>query len=156
MEQQTSEQPSFRDYAEYIGNVLLGNIKFKSTEFSELTQLPPEDQSRIASFLIINDTTDTLEICGKTINALAQVNKELNELINNPDFCLQVIKRLAQRFNCSDQEVAEALQTKEAKQRLEIQIQFLTTVNQKKFFNEQEFNHLYETYKGYVDLNFTF
>ena len=119
------------------------------------TELPPEMQYYFTKLIAQSSTATTVEEAGKIINALAQTNKELHEVINNPLFCLRVIKNLAQQFACSDQEAAEALQTKEAKHRLEIQKQFLILCQQEDF-NEQAFNLLYEQHKEYVDLNFTF
>lgn len=155
MEQSALEKPTWQDYIAYVGAILLGNTELETGESLPLAQLPLEVKSKIVSLLLLEKSADTLNIATKTINSLTQLNKELSELINNPDFCLHLIKRLAQRFSCSDQEVAEALQTKEAKQRLEIQKQFLTLC-QEANFNEEEFNMLYEKYKQYIDLNFIF
>ena len=119
------------------------------------TELLPEMQYYFTKLLAQSSIATTVEEAGKIINALTQTNKEFLELINNPLFCLRVIKSLAQQFACSDQQAAEALQTKEAKHRLEIQKQFLILCQQENF-NEQEFNLLYEQHKAYVDLNFTF
>lgn len=123
METSTSTQLMLSDYIAYIAEILLGNIKFQPTESSPLEQLPLETQSKIISLLLINNSSDSLDLCGKTINALAQVNKDLHDLINDPTFSLLLIKHLAQQFECSDQEVAEALQTQEAKRQLDLQKQ---------------------------------
>jgi len=119
------------------------------------TELPKDVQNTIINLLTINISAQNLREAAQTINALAQVNKELNTLINNPNFCLKIIKVLALKFNCSDEEAAAALKTQEAKNRLFIQKQFLIMC-QNKNFDEQEFNILYKTYKGYVDLNFIY
>lgn len=133
----------------------LSYVHKKSTESSTFTALPPEIQYFIIDLLAKNSTATTITEAGKTINALAQTNSELNALINNPQFCFRIIKNLAKQFDCSDQEAAEALQTQEAKKRLDIQKQFLHICDQKNF-NEQVFNDLYKKHTGYVDLNFTY
>src|SRR6266404_475016 len=120
MEQPVSEQSTFEDYIEKIGNILLGEPFRQEEPFT----LPPEDQNKIMGFLLFYKNSDSLEMIGQTINSLAQVNQELHKLINNTNFCLQLIKYLAQRFNCSDETAAATLQTKEAKYRLDIQKQF--------------------------------
>ncbi len=154
-----SMEPQPSKWAAVVGDVILGTanmtILSQPNEPFEFTVLPLEMQYQIIQLLASNETASSLQEAAKTINFLAQVNHELNELINDPNFCLQLIKRLAQRFSCSEQEVAEVLQTKEAKQRLEIQKQFLTLC-QRENFNKEEFDLLYEKYKQYIDLNFTF
>jgi hypothetical protein len=123
----------------------------EATSFADLS---PEMQYYFIQLISTTSNAMSLQEAGKTINALAQTNPELNQIINEPKFCLKLIKNLAQQFNCSDQEAAEALQTQAAKNRLFIQKQFLTLCK-KENFNQQVFNDLYEQYKGYVDLNFT-
>src|SRR5579862_5307448 len=116
-----SEEPTWQDYTAYVGAILLGDAELVTDESSPLSQLSLEMRSKIVSFLLTGKNTNDLQTCAKTINALAQVNKNLNELINDPHFCLQLIKRLAQRFNCSDFTAVAALKTKEARQRLLLQ-----------------------------------
>ncbi|HEX4069031.1 MAG TPA: ankyrin repeat domain-containing protein [Candidatus Babeliales bacterium] len=119
------------------------------------TNLPPEMRYQVMLLLGAGSTAQTVEEAGKAINAFAQTSKELHALINDPKICLTIIKNLSQQFECSDEEAAEALQTKEAERRLLIQKQFLNVCKAGKF-NEKLFNILYEDYKKYVDLNFTF
>src|SRR6266446_10297661 len=88
-------------------------------------QLIPELKAYLIESLASMSTATTLEEATKTINALAQTNKELNQLINDPAFCLKLIKHLAQKFNCTDEKAAKTLQTKAAKERSELQSQFL-------------------------------
>jgi hypothetical protein len=121
MEQPKSEEPTWNDYTAYVGAILLGDAELITDESSPLSQLSLEMRSKIVSFLLTGKNTNNLQTCAKTINALAQVNKDLNELINDPHFCLQLIKRLAQRFNCSDFTAVAALKTKEARRRLLLQ-----------------------------------
>jgi len=59
------------------------------------------------------------------IRDFTTVNKELNSIINQPALCFKLIKKLAHRFNAFDEEVAQALGTKCAKDRLKLQSDFL-------------------------------
>ncbi len=117
--------------------------------------LPLDERAKTLLFLSKNNTASSLNFAAYAINSLTKINKQLDTLINNPTFCLQLIKRLAQRFNCSDETAAEALQTTEAQKRLVIQKEFEALFS-KYYFNKIEFEHLYNAHKNYVDLNFTY
>jgi len=114
------------------GDLLLGNAPIQSLttlfivqpsdEPFPFTSLPKEIQHAIISLLPTYTNAENLEIAGQTINALAQVNKELNQLINEPEFSLQLIKFLSHRFNIDNETVCGHLQTKEAKRLLRLQI----------------------------------
>jgi hypothetical protein len=128
-----------------------------TTEPFAFAELPHEMQYYVIDLLAKTSTATTVQEAGKMINALAQTNKELHTLINNPQFCLKIIKNLAQQFKCSDQDAAASLQTQEAKKRLNVQLQFLELFKKKKSsIIHTEFGPLYAMYKGYVDLNFTY
>jgi len=90
-----------------------------STGFSNL---PVEVQTSIIQLFAKSCTLTTLKESAQTINALAQVNTLLNNLINNPEFNLQLIKSRAKKFNISDVKVAKALQTKASKDQLKLQL----------------------------------
>lgn len=115
------------EWATVVGDIILGTasltILSQPNEPFEFTALPPEMQDKIIQLLSLNTTAESLKEAAKTINSLAQVNHELNQQINDPKFCLSIIKHLAQKFNCSDQEAAKTLQTHEAKRRLVLQNQ---------------------------------
>jgi hypothetical protein len=161
----TSTLVTFHDYIAYVGAVLLNEVEFNQNEFSSLKDIPEEIAGTIMGFLIINKTTTSLEASAKAINALAQVNKKLNELINAPDFCLELIKQLAKKFKCSDQAVAQALHTKAAKERLALQNEFYSYAIPAKFNKNDETANVYDylnyeaidaLYKKGVDLSFTY
>ncbi|HLJ31492.1 MAG TPA: hypothetical protein VKU36_03590 [Candidatus Babeliales bacterium] len=165
MEKPTEHEQYLRTFTEFIGNSLLsGNIGSFEQSLSELypdepfpfTDLALEEQYHIITLLTRYSTTRSLTIAGKIINSLAQTNKDLLELINEPHFCLKLIKHLADQFECSDEATCYALQTKEAKHRLSIQKQFENLFLEKTVFTQELFNNLYIQYKGYVDLNFTY
>jgi len=134
-----------------IANILLGQEKFNPDKLS----LPPEIQYKVFNLLFSNIHAPTLTIAARTINTLAQVNKELYNLINNSQFCLKLIKYFAHRFDCSDETVAIALQTKEAQQRLTIQ-KDIETLFCNQFHSARALNRFYKQYQKYVDLNFTY
>lgn len=151
-------------WAIVVGGVLLGAIAIKMLwqpqQPFQLEDLPPEMQDKIMQLLTINTNAESLNVAAQTINSLAQANKELNEYINDSEFCLKLIKHLAEKFNCSDQEVAEALQTKEAKRRLTMQkkLLHLTTSSQDpikdfKILCQQNIDMTFTYYgKGHDDL----
>src|SRR5579872_4884037 len=72
-----------------IANILLGQEKFNPDKLS----LPPEIQYKVFNLLFSNIHAPTLTIAARTINTLAQVNKELYNLINNSQFCLRSEER---------------------------------------------------------------
>ncbi|HLC07452.1 MAG TPA: ankyrin repeat domain-containing protein [Candidatus Babeliales bacterium] len=114
-------------------------------------KLPKNKKATIISLITTNVNTESLDIAAHTINSLTQVNHELNQLINNPDYCLKVIKNLAQRFDCSDFVACAALQTQAAKQRLKIQKQFYDICISQQHPME-EFNILF----AQADVTFTY
>lgn len=152
----------FKKISSFIALVLLATtfsshktytMEPEQPESASFADLSPEMQYYFIQLISTTSNATSLQEAGKIINALAQTTPELNQMINEPKFCLKIIKNLAKKFDCSDQEAAEALQTQEAKNRLDIQKQFLNVCQQNNF---NEFQLLYEKYKGYVDLNFTF
>jgi hypothetical protein len=119
------------------------------------TGLPSELRELIVLLLGAGSTAESVKEAGRAIKAFSLTSTELKNAINNPYNCLTIIKNLSKQFHCSDQEAAEALDTEEAKRRLNIQQQFCNICMQYNF-DEQAFTILYEKYKGYVDLNFVF
>jgi hypothetical protein len=93
--------------------LLLKNFDFK--------ELPEDVQRHIIQLLSLSTTATTLKEAAYTIQSLSLADKKLNEMINNPHMSLQLIKNLAYKFQCSDQEAAEALKTPAAQRQLELQ-----------------------------------
>jgi len=131
-----SMQPSKKSVAKWAriaGEILLGNVPV--SQLSQLyspqqqidpfpfTSLPRDEQSVIITFLTSGTNAQSLKEATYSIGSLAQVNHELNELINNDRFSLNIIKHLAQRFNCSQFDVCKALQTQQAKHQCHLQKQ---------------------------------
>jgi hypothetical protein len=99
-------------------------------------QLPTETQTEIIKLLAASCTDKTLTESAQTINALAKTNKHLNNLINDPEFNLQLIKNRAKQFNVSDMKVAKILHTKSSQVQLLIQLYLARTI--KNIDEEQE------------------
>lgn len=140
----------FKEFLSYIYPPTAAQIPKSRFEL-----LPKEIQQTIIFLLSKRTNATTLKDAAHAINSLAQVNKQLNDLINDPVFCLQIIKRLAQQFDCSDETAAAALQTQEAKNRLALQKKLKKLFTAEKF-DKNSFDQLYKEHNKYVDLNFTY
>ncbi len=101
---------------QFLSNVTTTNGTFP------FGQLPTDTQTEIIKLLASSCTNQTLKESTQTINALAQTNKHLNNLINDPELNLQLIKNRAKQFNVSDIKVAKELQTQASKHQLKIQL----------------------------------
>ncbi len=153
-------------WAEVIEQALSGEIPTTvaitqlntiSNDSSPFSELPKHERNQIifsiSQFGISNDLTTT----GKAINNLAQVNKELNTLINDPVIYFNISRDLANRFSCSNEEVARALQTEQAKRELFIQQELFDLCMNKNKLNEIEMtSSLLQLINNGVDLNFIY
>jgi ankyrin repeat protein len=131
------------------------------TGFSDL---PVEVQTEILKFLAASCTSKTLKDSAQTINALAQTSKHLNNVINDPEFNLKLIKSRAKQFNVSDVKVANALQTEASKTQLKIQLALAKIMKEDVEENDGALPKLNKLVKGFkvdnktykVDLDFTY
>ena len=149
------------DWVNIIGNVMLGNGEARdlllpqnntNPRFS-FTNLPKEIQSLIIQLLVQGTNNDSVNVAIQAINSLSLVNHELNTLINNPQFCLRIIKYLARKFNITDETVTLSLNNvAEAKHRYRIQLD-LANLCCKNDVSQAEFDTLYN--KG-IDVDFSF
>ncbi len=114
-------QPTAPNDVEEFSSEELGLEELGPEEPNLFLTLPEEIRAYIITLIQQGITGRSLKEVGKTINALAQVDKALNTQINNRHYTLQLIKHLAKRFNCSDEEAAKALQTEAAKRQLTLQ-----------------------------------
>jgi hypothetical protein len=135
-----------RGYAAY--KQFLSYIHSEPIEPFPFTTLPKDIQHEIIALLLAGATATSLKEAAFTINSLAQINHQLNELINDPKFCLSIIKNLAETFNCSDEEAAKALQTQEAKRRLKLQESLKKSLERGRYPADLP--------SGDIDLNFTY
>jgi len=153
------QQPS--KWTIIVGGVLLGTLAIQMLWRSQpgesfpFGDLPPEMQDKIIQLLSLGATASSLNEAAKIVNSLAQVNHELNELINDPQFCLKIIKHFAQKFNCSDTVVAEAIQTTEAKRQLALQKKLYQIVDLNVSENEA-LDAIQNLVEQGIDLNFTY
>ena len=135
-----------------VRDILLGKIKLTSKkEFETAFMYLP---TKVVS-LLFDSNAQSIMVAGKAITKLARINPALNKLINDPVFCLQLIKHLAHKFNCSDETVAIALNIDETNNRLIVQKIFETAFT-KNLFNQVTIDNLYTSYETFVDLNFTY
>jgi ankyrin repeat protein len=125
------------EWGDVIGSILLGtstlqnllpSLSLSSPSINKTTRpigytsndfysLPKDIEPLIISYLHAGSLKETANI----INSLSLTDKYLNEKINDPIFCLQLIKHLSEKFNVSNMDVCKALQTKAAKERFELQ-----------------------------------
>ena len=157
-EKKTSKLRRFQAWVANTGQALLGNVPIQELPFlknknkdSSSMGLPKELVDQIILFLSISTTAKSLNIAADAIRSLSLVNHELNELINDHDFCLKLIKNLAKKFNCSHMDAARALKTTQAQQQIKLQRQLIDVLNQAEI-SERDFMILCD--KG-VDLEFT-
>src|SRR5690606_9312595 len=87
------------------------NKSLPHDEESGFLRLPKDERNQIIFILSQIGISNNLLTTGQAINSLAQVNKELNALINDPKFYRNISRNLALRFGVSNEEVAKALQT---------------------------------------------
>jgi hypothetical protein len=150
----------YSGFKQFLSNITTTNDSFPFGE------LPTDTQTEIIKLLASSCTNQTLKEFGQTINALAQANKHLNKLINNPDFNLTLIKNRAKQFNKSDVAAAKAFQTQASKTQLKIQLVLAKIVKNmtEEQENENVLPRLNKLLKGFkvedqnykVDLNFTY
>jgi hypothetical protein len=105
--------------------VVIGNIYGDPFPVDLLPKdMQGEVMIRIANNTMRNlpETPESLKIAAEEIRNLCITNKALNEIINQPEFTLRLIKSFAKTFHCNNDEiVAEALKTKGAQERIILQ-----------------------------------
>ena len=138
------------EMVDIIGLILNQNAPMKLLlENFDFKELPIEVQSHIIQLLSLNTTATTLKEATDTIRSLSSADKELHQMINNPRFCLQLIKNLSNQFKCSDQEAAGALKTPEAQRLLNMQMGFMLAINR------GDNDTVIELCQNGIDVNFT-
>jgi Ankyrin repeat len=85
--------------------------------------LPTDVNDTIIDLLLKNCIHQPLATASFTLRILACVNWTLNKLINNRDYCLNLIKIWAKKYNHSDEMIIKTLYTKEAQWLLFLQNQ---------------------------------
>jgi len=149
------------DYVNFVGRIILGDLPQKNiSELSHQTEfmnLPKEMQHYIIGLLITISSADNIDEATEAIRALTRVNHALHDLINEPKFCLKLIKSLAKKLDIADEEAAKKLQILEAQRRLKLQQEFLKSIySLKNKTNEEVENTLNDFIKRGADVNFTY
>lgn len=155
-EKKVTTTQKFNRLASITVNILLGNVPVKTLYVQEsgFALLPQEEQTQIILALVMNSDATSLSVAARAINTLSKVNKSLNQVINNPVMCLNLIQYLSHRFNSDNETVCSMLQTQESKRLLNLQFDLRYLCNQKNPSLEK-LNNLHEqgaslefTYKG--------
>src|SRR5579872_1430706 len=138
--------------------MVAGSMKGMETKAFPFSDLPRDLQREVMVIVLNNEinslpnTPESLKIAAQKIRDLANVNKFFNEAINQPRFCLLLIKDLAKRFDETDADAAEVLGTRCAQERFKLQKEFIDYINTSKenFSMEVMENFI----RRGVDLNF--
>lgn len=130
----THAMNTFSNWIEKVGLILLGATDISQlylspvaamdspqssppTEFHRFTELPKDLQNEIIGLLTVATTAKSMKEALETINALSQVNKQLNTLINSPEYRSQIMKHLAQKFNINEDAIRFRLQPEKEEKR---------------------------------------
>jgi len=138
-----------------IGNIIAQfNIPNDPFPFGDL---PKDIQNNIIGFLGLYGSAQSLSEATRLISLLARANKFLNELINNPGFCRQLIKSLAKRFDCDDFSVSKRLKTQRGKIQHQLQGELLELcMNKYSLDSKDSIVRLIQLINQGVDVNFTY
>lgn len=156
IEKKKKENLHIPKWARDAGNFLLGrspesNLITIATE-SPFKNFQKDIQHKILDLLQQARVAQNLPNTTRILNTLAQTDKSLNHLINDPNYCLQTIKYLSEKFNCSNYHAGIYLQTKQAKEQSRIQKQLLDLCQEK---NPNEWLFVLLCNQG-ADLYFTY
>jgi hypothetical protein len=154
-------EPESKGWMGELKNSILGSVdQFFSYIKSEppapfnFVELPLEIQQHIISLLGQYSNATSLKEAGQAINALARTNKKLNLLMNEPQFCFDLIRFLARKFKTSDEDAARAVSTKEVQRQFSLQKKLYSFVHEKKW--DKHKNDIQNLCRGGVDVNFTY
>jgi hypothetical protein len=161
------EVPKKSKWVNALSGTLLGDAvdKFLSFIQSEPSTrfnfggLPEDIQKYIITLLAEYSNATSLTEAGKAINALARTNKKLNILLNEPQFCFDLIRFLAQRFKTSDEDAARVVATKEVQRQYRLQHKLYLYVCEgqwKKFENDIKLLCATEKDVNKADINFLY
>ena len=117
------------EWVDIVGLMLNQNapMKLLLTNF-DFKKLPEDVQAHIIQLLSLSKHATTLIEAAKTIQSLSLTDKRLNAMINDPQFCQQLIKNLAQKYNSTEKLAAQALNIPQAKYLLQLPQQFLNAI----------------------------
>lgn len=127
--------------------------------------IPPDQQKIILGIIISGANAETLDVACSAISSLSLVNKYLEALINEEQFCRKIIKRLAQKFEIDQMTVCLALKIPVVKKIRMTQISlssfcstlYLAQSNSSQITIEELYQELLKYIeKENADLNFTY
>lgn len=110
----------------------------------------PRDLQKDIMVIVANDAIGSLpkepaslKIAAEKIRDLTVANKDLNTIINQPQFTYKLIKNFAERFNVTDETAAKVLGTRGAQERLELQEDFLDIIAGYDQFSKRDFESFF-------------
>jgi hypothetical protein len=124
----------------------------------KIAGLPKDMNLEVALSLIITWARDfPRSEAIKKINTIIINNPELEQKINEPAFCLRLIKTLANKSHISQRQAALSLGTQEAKNRVQIQDEFNMFILNSEEFDDDVFDKkCNEFIQNGIDFNFTY
>ncbi len=154
-------EPESSDWMNVLKNSILGSvdqfflyIKSESSTSFNFVELPLEIQHHIISLLSQYSNAESLKEAGKAINALARTNKDLNGLMNQSQFCFDLVRFLAKKFKTSDEEAAKAVATKEVQRQFGLQKKLYSYVCDDKWNKYKD--KIQQLCKEGADINFIY
>lgn len=154
-------EPESRDWMNVLKQSILGSvdqfflyIKSEPSEPFNFVGLPLELQHHIISLLSQYSNATSLKEAGQVINSLARTNKKLNLLMNEPQFCFDLIRFLAKKFKTSDEDAARAVATKEVQRQFSLQKKLYLCVHGGKWKKSKE--QIVQLCKDGADINFIY
>ena len=134
-----SKAKRLQNWVATAGNIILGKTppqemeqftpkKTLTMEETPFGKLPTEIQSVIIDALKTTSEAKNLTQAMQAIKTLASTSQQLNKIINDPTFCLNLIKRYAKAFEINDATVCNMLSTQGAKTRLTIQYSLINDI----------------------------
>lgn len=135
------------------GQIMLGKLPRKylsdnKTQFNDL----PEDVVKVIVLVNLEEEAQSIRSSMQIIADLSSVNKKLHELFNNPQFCLNLIKRFSSRYNLSNELVCKQFPTESAHKRNIIQKSLYALCQ----IEDPSANHFKDLLQSGADLQYTY
>jgi hypothetical protein len=130
--QKKSTTRRIRTWIETAGNIMLGREPVQAIQEPAIQTsfaiLPADIQFTIVDNLRTTSEAASFRQIAKALSTLERTEKHLYKLINDPTFCLRLIKYYAKMFNAHDTMICSFLNTQAAKTRLAIQDSFIREI----------------------------
>jgi hypothetical protein len=143
----TSKTKRFQNWVATAGNIILGKEpapqeKILALQETSFVNLPADMQFKIINALQTTADSSSFMQVAQALSTLARTNKQLNNLINNPNFCLKLIKYYARMFEANDATICSLLRIQAAKTRLAIQNSLINDICTNKDPDQMRFREL--------------